>query len=217
MFANPTHESAHQLLHDGKVIEAIEAYSKALQINPDHADIYSDRGVAHLHNMDKQKCFADLNKAIELQPDYAYRYAAMAFAKNNFGDLEGAIIDYEKAVELDPDDAVAQNNLGLLLEQQGYKKSADERFARADKLSEQEDHLLEVIDDLDQQKPEAKKEIAPEPATSIETATEEVDTSSNSEEFKKIFTKKSQFKEFIRFIKNGFKIKWRKKKNASTS
>jgi len=207
MFANPTHESAHQLLHDGKVIEAIEAYSKALQINPDHADIYSDRGVAHLHNMDKQKCFADLNKAIELQPDYAYRYAAMAFAKNNFGDLEGAIIDYEKAVELDPDDAVAQNNLGLLLEQQGYKKSADERFARADKLSEQEDHLLEVIDDLDQQKPEAKKEIAPEPATSIETATEEVDTSSNSEEFKKIFTKKSQFKEFIRFIKNGFKIK----------
>ncbi len=207
MFANPTHESAHQLLQDGKVIEAIEAYSKALQINPDHADIYSDRGVAHLHNMDKQKCFADLNKAIELQPDYAYRYAAMAFAKNNFGDLEGAIIDYEKAVELDPDDAVAQNNLGLLLEQQGYKKSADERFARADKLSEQEDHLLEVIDDLDQQKPEAKKEIAPEPATSIETATEEVDTSSNSEEFKKIFTKKSQFKEFIRFIKNGFKIK----------
>ena len=207
MFANPTHESAHQLLHDGKVIEAIEAYSKALQINPDHADIYSDRGVAHLHNMDKQKCFADLNKAIELQPDYAYRYAAMAFAKNNFGDLEGAIIDYEKAVELDPDDAVAQNNLGLLLEQQGYKKSADERFARADKLSEQEDHLLEVIDDLDQQKPEAKKEIAPEPATSIETATEELDTSSNSEEFKKIFTKKSQFKEFIRFIKNGFKIK----------
>ena len=87
MFANPIHESAHQLLQDGKIIEAIEAYSKALKINPENADIYSDRGVAHLHNMDKQKCFADLNKAIDLQPDYAYRYAAMAFAKNNFGDL----------------------------------------------------------------------------------------------------------------------------------
>ena len=207
MFANPTHESAHQLLQDGKVIEAIEAYSKALQINPENADIYSDRGVAHLHNMDKQKCFADLNKAIELQPDYAYRYAAMAFAKNNFGDLEGAVADYQKAVELDPNDAVAQNNLGLLLEQQGYKKSADERFARADKLSEQEDHLLEVIDDLDQQKSEQQKVEAPKAASQEEAASEEPNASSNSEEFKKIFTEKSQFKEFIRFIKNGFKIK----------
>lgn len=208
MFANPTHEAAHELLKDGKVVEAIDSYTKALEISPNHPDIYSDRGVAYLHNMDKQKCFADLNKAIELQPNYSYRYAAMAFAKNNFGDLEGAVADYQKAVELDPDDAVAQNNLGLLLEQQGYKKTADEHFARADKLSKQEDHLLEVIDDLDQQKPDVKEKVeveipAPEEMISEETET----TSSNSEEFKKIFTKKSQFKEFIRFIKNGFKIK----------
>ena len=82
MFANSTHEEAHKLLNEGKVLEAIEKYSKALEQHPDHPDIYSDRGVAHLHNMDKQNCFADLNKAIELQPNYSYRYAAMAFAKN---------------------------------------------------------------------------------------------------------------------------------------
>ena len=199
MFANSTHEAADQLLKDGKVIEAIEAFSKALKIDPDNADIFSDRGVAHLHNMDKHKCFADLNKAIELQPDYSYRYAAMAFAKNNFGDLTGAIVDYEKAVQLDPDDAIAQNNLGLLLEQQGYKKSAEERYARADKLSEQEDHLLEVIDDLDQEQSEVDGESEGESESEL--------NSKNSDEFKKIFTKKSQFKEFIRFIKNGFKIK----------
>ncbi|MDG1332959.1 MAG: tetratricopeptide repeat protein [Crocinitomicaceae bacterium] len=207
MFANPTHEAAHELLKDGKVLEAIETFSKALEINPDHPDIYSDRGVAHLHNMDKHNCFADLNKAIELQPEYSFRYAAMAFARNNFGDFEGAIVDYEKAVKLDPDDAVAQNNLGLLLEQQGYKKDAEKRFARADKLSEQEDHLLEVIDDLDQQKIDAKQEVEAAKETSNEPSTKETEDGSNSEEFKKIFTKKSQFKEFIRFVKNGFKIK----------
>lgn len=206
MFANSTHEAAHKLLNDGKVIEAIEAYSKALEINPDNADIYSDRGVAHLHNMDKNNCFADLNKAMDLQPNYSYRYASRAFAKNNFGDLAGAVLDYEKAVELDPDDAVAQNNLGLLLEQQGYKKSAEARYARADKLSEQEDHLLEVIDDLDQDKPEDKLEVEPVELTETEEIQSE-DSANNSEEFKKIFTKKSQFKEFISFIKNGFKIK----------
>jgi Flp pilus assembly protein TadD len=208
MFANSTHEAAHKLLNDGKVTEAIEAYSKALEINPDNADIYSDRGVAHLHNMDKIHCFADLNKAMDLQPNYSYRYASRAFAKNNFGDLAGAILDYEKAVELDPDDAVAQNNLGLLLEQQGYKKSAEARYARADKLSEQEDHLLEVIDDLDQEADVPRQETGA--GSDIEVATiqeDEENSADNSREFKKIFTKKSQFKEFIRFIKNGFKIK----------
>lgn len=217
MFANSTHEAAHKLLNDGKVTEAIEAYTKALEINPDNPDIYSDRGVAHLHNMDKQNCFADLNKAMELQPDYSYRYASRAFAKKNFGDLTGAILDYEKAVELDPDDAVALNNLGLLLEQQGYKKSAEERYARADKLSEQEDHLLEVIDDLDQEKPKVQAEADPIESIEseevdvqdqeIETENDQKDSSNKSGELKKIFTKKSQFQEFIRFIKNGFKIK----------
>ncbi|MFK7785286.1 MAG: tetratricopeptide repeat protein [Crocinitomicaceae bacterium] len=204
MFANPTHEEADKLLKDGKVIEAIEVYTKALEINPDHPDIYSDRGVAHLHNMDKHSCFADLNKAIKLQPDYSFRYAAMAFAKNNFGDLDGAVADYEKAVELDPDDAVAQNNLGLLLEQQGYKQSAKALYDRADKLSEQEDHLLEVIDDLDNQEADTAKESETQAHQSTKKQEEK---SSNSEEFKKIFTKKSQFREFIRFVKNGFKIK----------
>ncbi len=206
MFANSTHEAAHQLLNDGKVNEAIEAYSKALEIDPNHADIHSDRGVAHLHNMDKHNCFVDLNKALELQPSYSYRYASRAFAKNNFGDLAGAILDYEKAVELDPEDAVAQNNLGLLLEKQGYKKSAEARYARADQLSEQEDNLLEVIDDLDQEKPKVKPEV--ETVKPIEAGEVKSNGSvNNSGEFKKIFTKKSQFKEFIRFIKNGFKIK----------
>ncbi len=209
MFANPTHETAHELLKEGKVIEAIEAYTKAIEITPNHPDIYSDRGVAHLHNMDKQKCFADLQKAIDLQPDYGYRYAAMAFAKNNFGDLDGAVVDYTKAVELDPTDAVAQNNLGLLLEQQGYKKAAEERFARADELSKQEDHLLDVIDDLDSTDTDTKKDTstATVEESDVVADQEETQNSSNSEEFKKIFTQKSQFKEFIRFVKNGFKIK----------
>lgn len=205
MFANPTHEIAHELLKEGKVNEAIEAYTKAMEITPNHPDIYSDRGVAHLHNMDKENCFADLQKAIDLQPDYGYRYAAMAFAKNNFGDLDGAVEDYTKAVDLDPTDAVAQNNLGLLLEQQGYKKAAEQRFARADELSKQENHLLDVIDDLDNAENQ-KEETSSKQNESTKAPTKE-ENNSNSEEFKKIFTQKSQFKEFIRFVKNGFKIK----------
>lgn len=205
MFANPTHEAAHKLLNDGKILEAIETYSEALKISPNNPDIYSDRGVAHLHNIDKVNCFADLNKAMELQPEYSYRYAARAYAKNNFGDLLGAIMDYEKAVKLDPDDAIAQNNLGLLLEQQGYKKAAEKRFERADKLSKMEDHLLHVIDDMDEGGATAEEDQTSQIEIVVAEPIEPIST--NSREFTKIFTKKSQFKEFIRFIKNGFKLK----------
>ncbi|MFT5780431.1 MAG: tetratricopeptide (TPR) repeat protein [Crocinitomicaceae bacterium] len=221
MFANKTHEEAHALLTEGKIEDALLAYTKALEQNPEHADIYSDRGVAYLHLKDEKRCFEDLNKALELQPDYSYRYAARAFAKNNFGDLNGAIKDYEKAVELDPDDAIGHNNLGLLLEQRGYKKEAEERFKRADNLSKMEDHLLDVMDDLEtpyvtsiEQKKPADEVEQVNKTEQVNPVRAEIDPTIKREkeisavkEMGRIFTSRKQFNDFMKFIKNGFKIK----------
>ena len=200
MFANKTHKQADEALKNGAIDKSIELYSLALKESPHECNILSDRGVAYLHINQKENCLADFNRAIELQPDYGYRYASRAFARNNFGDIDGAIVDYEKAVELDPDDAVGYNNLGLLLEQKGYQKEADDRFKRADTLSEKEDGLLDVIDNLDQK-----------PNSPVELKEEEYKTSgekkSATSEFKKFFTSKTQVKEFLTFLKNGFRIK----------
>ena len=200
MFANKTHENAHALMLKGDIKGAIELYTNALLEHPNDCNLISDRAVAYLHANDKENCFKDFDAALALQPEYSYRYASRAFAKNHFGDIDGAVEDYEKAVELDPNDAVAQNNLGLLLEQKGYKTAAEERFKRADKLSKEEDHLLELIDDLDQKEDKtAHKEIDPN--------IQREKNISAGQELKKVFTSKSQFKEFLNFIKNGFKIK----------
>ena len=206
MFANKIHEEAEKALKEGKLEESIQLYTKALKEDPNNIDIISDRGVAYLNLSQKKECFEDLNKALQLQPDYAYRYACRAFAKKHFGDLDGAIIDYEKAVELDPEDTIAHNNLGLLLEQKGYQKKAQERFDKADKLSKLEDNLLNVIDVLDEknsldEKPEVKE---------IEQLSDDSETPvdrNKTKEFKKIFSSMKQFNEFMNFIKNGFKIK----------
>lgn len=203
MFANKTHEEAHALLQKGDIEGSIKLYTKALQQNPQDCNLISDRAVAYLHLNEKVKCFADFDLALSLQPNYSYRYASRAFAKNHFGDIDGAVEDYEKAVELDPNDAVAQNNLGLLLEQKGYKNAAEERFKRADKLSKEEDHLLEIVNDLDNEKPEIK-EIEHQEINPNDQRQKNIST---GEELKKVFTSKSQFKEFLNFIKNGFKIK----------
>ena len=202
MFANKIHEKAHLLFKDGKLNESILLFTEALVAAPNHLDILSDRGVAYLHLKEEDKCFEDLNLAIELQPDYAFRYACRAFAKRHFGDLEGAIIDYEKAVNLDPEDSIAHNNLGLLLEEKGYQTAAEKRFKRADKLSKQEDQLLGVIDEIDK-----KEELETKNELPLPQEKEPIDPrSAKASEFKKIFTSMKQFKEFIQFMKNGFRI-----------
>tara|TARA_R110002072_G_scaffold282761_1_gene445823 strand:+ start:49395 stop:49997 length:603 start_codon:yes stop_codon:yes gene_type:complete len=200
MFANKIHEKAEKALKEGKLEKAIELYTAALAEHPNHVDIISDRGVAYLNLNKKAACFTDLNLAITLQPNYAYRYACRAFAKKNFGDLNGAVEDYEKAIELEPNDEIAHNNLGLLLEQKGYQDEANKRFEQAEKLSKAEDKLLGVIDELDRD--EEKIRTLPE-----QQNVKEDGDSKKIKEFTKLFTSVEQLKEFLSFIKNGFKIK----------
>ena len=200
MFINEIHRRSEELLKKGDISGALKLLDQLISDLPDNADLYSDRGVAHLHLKNSDACFSDLNKAISLQPDYAFRYACRAFAKNHFGDLDGAIKDYNIAIDLDPQDAVAHNNLGLLLEQKGYKDEAKDRFERADKLSKMEDHLYELMDEMD----ETKKE---ESSVSVQSEEEVNDNNNTISGMKKVLTSRSEFRAFISFVKNGFKIK----------
>lgn len=212
MFANEKHKLAYQKVQERALPEALMAFEEALKLSPNNPDIYGDRGVLFIHMKEEQKAMADFNKAIELQPNYSYRYSSRAYAKDFFGDTEGGVADYEKAIELDPDDSVAYNNLGLLQEKLGYIKNAQANFERADKLAKQEDELYSIMDNLE-------TENKPQEAEVIETKkTEEVrepvspaemrdTTISMMGEWKKLFTSKKQFGDFLKFLKNGFKIK----------
>lgn len=211
MFTNSKHEKAHEALKQGEIDKAILLFTEALLAAPDDCNILSDRAVAFLHKKDQLRSLADFNKAIALDPNYSYRYASRAFARQNFGDLDGAVADYQKAVELDPDDAVAHNNLGLLLEQQGYQKEAQQRFDRADKLSKMENELYEVMDGLEAEGTKSEEE--QQDAQIVEEKIKEPlpivkkEKRSTSGEMKKVFTSRQQFREFLKFIRNGFKLK----------
>jgi len=52
---------------------AIAAYSSAIQLNPDLAEAYNDRGFAHYLNGNAERAIADFTRAIELRPDYSAR------------------------------------------------------------------------------------------------------------------------------------------------
>merc|ERR1711916_163810 len=138
MYVHGNHKKAQELLDEEKLESSLLHFNKALKEAPNHPDILSHRGVVHLHLNQKKKCLDDLKLSLSLEPENPYRYASLAYAKDFFGDIDGAIADYEKAVELDPEDAVAHNNLGLLLEKKGYQQKAQRNFEKADKLSKKE-------------------------------------------------------------------------------
>lgn len=215
MYVNSNHKKAQELLDEGKLESAMIHFNKALKESPKHPDILSHRGVVYIHLNQKKKCLDDLKLSLLLEPDNPYRYASLAYAKDYFGDIDGAIEDYQKAVKLDPEDAVAHNNLGLLLEKKGYQDKAKRNFERADKLAKIEKKMFDKLDEMegnkDQNQPSAPpqgeriqpKKLTPDPVPT------------KKEVVRDVLTKKSTFKEFIGFVRNGFKLKQNDQKGKS--
>ncbi|MDX1653219.1 MAG: tetratricopeptide repeat protein [Brumimicrobium sp.] len=208
MYINSDHKKAQELLMEGKYEKALTFFNKALKKSPQHPDILSHRGVAYLHLNQKKNCLEDLMLSLELDGENAYRYASLAYARDFFGDLSGAIRDYEKAIEIDPEDAISHNNLGLLLEKQGYQKKAEDNFVKADKLAKIQKEMFAEMekheDSMESSSSKINKPIGEKIQPKKLTPDKPV---SRKQLFTSIITKKSVFREFIRFIRNGLKIK----------
>lgn len=207
MYVNSNHKKAQELLDEEKLESSLLHFNKALKEAPNHPDILSHRGVVHLHLNQKKKCLDDLKLSLSLEPENPYRYASLAYAKDFFGDIDGAIADYEKAVELDPEDAVAHNNLGLLLEKKGYQQKAQRNFEKADKLSKIEKKMFDKLDELEGKEKEPESNTPPEGEKIQPRKLEPDHQPTGKEVVRDVFTKRSVFKEFLLFIRNGFKLK----------
>ena len=170
--------------------EAFRLYSKAIEVLPNDPDVYSARGVVQFHLNRKEESLQDMNKAVELEPHYSYRYSSRAYIKASLGMTEDAILDYKKCTELDPEDAIAWNNLGLLEDQLGWNKKAKKTFEKAENLEK-------VLKDKEITLEKNRKTSEPKPES----------ISSKNNIIKDVFTKKETFKEFIKFVCSGFKIK----------
>jgi tetratricopeptide (TPR) repeat protein len=86
----------------GDLDTAIADYTKAIELKPDDAEAYYNRGVAYGDKKLDDQAIADYTKAIELKPDDV---DAVAYRGKKLYDQ--AIADYTKAIELKPDDATA--------------------------------------------------------------------------------------------------------------
>lgn len=189
-----------QAMSQGDFKKAILLYTKALALDPNNAMIYSERGVCYLNMEEHELALQDLDIAVTFEPNNPYRYSSRAFLKGAMKNTQGAIDDYKKAVELDPEDAISYNNLGLQEEQLGYWQKAKKNFEVADELA----GILKENKILTSEHPLYEKEIDSKKEEIISNDMKNKATIGTT--FKKVLTSKESFKEFLSFVKNGFKI-----------
>ena len=103
----------------GKYDEAIRYYDKAIELHPDFAHAYHERGMAYSFKEKFNTAVADLTKAIELNPDFILSYTERGFNRIRIEDYDGAISDYNWVIERSPS-ATAHCNLG-----DAYRRKGD--------------------------------------------------------------------------------------------
>lgn len=94
---------------------AISEFSKAIKINPKHADAHHYRGLAYQSTGRYDRAIADFSKAIELNPKDASAYNSRANAWVIKGKYDRSLSDFNKAIELDPTDVLAHNSFAWFL------------------------------------------------------------------------------------------------------
>jgi len=118
----------------GKCDLAIADYNKAMELGPDLAYPYNNRGVSYYHKGQYSLAIADYSRAIELKPDFVEAYNNRGVAYYHKGQYSLAIADYSRAIELKPDFVEAYNNRGVAYAHNCEYDQAIANYDRAIKL-----------------------------------------------------------------------------------
>jgi len=115
----------------GQFDASVEAFSRAITIQPDYAEARSNMGGALQEQGKLEEAIEAYKKALAIKPDYAEAYYNMGVTLQEQGKLEEAIEAYKKALDFQPDYAEAYSNMGVALQEQGKLKEAIEVSTKA--------------------------------------------------------------------------------------
>lgn len=104
--------------------DARDAYERALQLDPGHADAHVNLG--RLLHEQRAPALAEKHyrAALAAEPHHAIAAFNLGVALEDLGRVKDAAEAYERALEIDPENADAHYNLAGLLEKRGDKAGA---------------------------------------------------------------------------------------------
>jgi len=105
--AEAAKQEADRLAKAHEYAAAIEAYGRAIRINPGLAGAYRDRGTAYRGLGKPESAIHEYDKAIQLDPEDAGAYFGRGNAYVTLDRFEPAIHDFDQAIRIRPDSDLA--------------------------------------------------------------------------------------------------------------
>jgi tetratricopeptide (TPR) repeat protein len=129
--ATPWSNRANELLKQGNAKGAVEAYQKALELEPNDAKLHFNLAIALSRLKDGMGQERELKKAIELDPGFSEAHNQRGSFLMLQGNLAEAEREFRSAIENNPQYAEALNNLGTVRGHQGKNDEAAALFREA--------------------------------------------------------------------------------------
>ena len=124
----------NEYLYNRNYSMAIDHYDQAIEIDPNNADAWNNKGIA-LHNLRKYKeAIGCCDMAIKINPNYADAWNNKGVSLGKLGKYKEAIECYDMAIKIIPNLARAWNNKGSALRVLGQQKDANRCFSNANRL-----------------------------------------------------------------------------------
>jgi len=117
--------------------DAIDAYSKAIELNPNYADAYLFRGFAFSVLLKYGEAIKDFDKAIKLNPKDEWAYNNRGQSNWYLGNYNQAMKDFSKAIEFNPKDEILYNLRGITYDKLGKYNQAIKDFNKSIDLNPQ--------------------------------------------------------------------------------
>ena len=92
--------------------EALEAFSKVIELNPKNKEANYYRGICYLYLGDIKSAISDFTQAIKLDSNWADAYNNRGLCYGYLGEVKKSVKDFEKAIALDKNFPQAYLNLG---------------------------------------------------------------------------------------------------------
>ncbi len=121
----------------GKYEDALKHYDQAIDINPQFAEAYNNRGITKDRLGRHEEAIADYDQATRINPQFAEAYYNRGTTKDVLGRHEEAIANYDQAIRINPQYAQAYYNRGNAKDVLGRHEEAIADYDQAIRINPQ--------------------------------------------------------------------------------
>lgn len=129
--ARELHREGRRQFNAGNIPGAVDAYTGAIELDPNLHEAYRDRAEALVWAGDHYAAIRDYTIAIESGLGDAETYLARGRAHREVGDFDEAMDDFDEVTRLDPDNREVHGEMGRMLLHAGRYDEAVEQLTKA--------------------------------------------------------------------------------------